>query len=138
MVRNSTGVLGTDGILLLSQKSLLYHIFFNACETLLSNGSRVFKNYSKKVIFDGVIKYHRYVPPLYVEILDCFRVGLVPICTYNIPHEVKGKVAPSVVFVRKQNSSSDLFYLHLGFLPITAIMSNSNEVASKPPKRSCQ
>ena len=32
----------------------------------------------KKVIFDGVIKYRRYVT-LYVEILDCFPVGLVPI-----------------------------------------------------------
>ena len=50
----------------------------NALEPLLSNGSRAFKNYDKKVIFYGVIKYHRYIPASYVEILDCFRVGLVP------------------------------------------------------------
>ena len=58
---------------------LLY--FLNAREPLLSNGSRAFKNYNKKVIIDEEIKYRRYVPASYVEILDCFRVGLVPICT---------------------------------------------------------
>ena len=34
------------------------------------------------MIFDGDKNVHRYVPALYVDILDCFRVGLVPICVY--------------------------------------------------------
>ena len=29
------------------------------------------------MIFDKVIKYHRYVPTSYVDIIDCFRVGVV-------------------------------------------------------------
>ena len=50
----------------------------NSREPLLSNGSRAFKNYIKKVLFDGDKNVHRYVPTSHVEILDCFWVGLVP------------------------------------------------------------
>ena len=56
-------------------------IFLNLREPLLSNGSRRFKKNIKKVIIDGETIDHRYVPASYVDILDCFRAGLVPICS---------------------------------------------------------
>ena len=59
-------------------------IFLNLCEPLLSNGSHRFKKFIKKVIIDGETIDHRYVPASYVDILDCFRAGLVPICIFCI------------------------------------------------------
>jgi len=65
---------------IVSPSIMTFLIFFlNLCEPLLSNGSHRFKKFIKKVIIDGETIDHRYVPASYVDILDCFRAGLVPI-----------------------------------------------------------
>ena len=65
---------------IVSPSIITFLIFFlNLREPLLSNGSRRFKKIIKKVIIDGETIHHRYVPASYVDILDCFRAGLVPI-----------------------------------------------------------
>ena len=50
---------------------LLY--FLNAREPLLSIVSRVFKKYTKKVLFDKVIKYHLSPQPLYIGFHTIFK-----------------------------------------------------------------
>ena len=47
----------------ISVKNHIFDKFLNACEPLLSNGSRALKKSTKQVIFDGVENVHRSTYP---------------------------------------------------------------------------